>query len=1309
MNWGLIQDGGVLESLMHAILYAENPQTILFGRPGKDAGQDARTADGKIVYQSKYRDGMDMSEAIKVALKELEFITKYREKDHANYQHWEHAERWVLFANLSINPNDDAKWKSEVVPKFAAFGLNAEYWCKSEIEGKLAEKPEVRDVFFEHENRVLVGLKEAHDLIASERIGNDSLDDPMLGRDAELAEVKAFADSNEKRILPVIGPGGIGKSRFLYESLVALSQDGWRVLWGLSGVMAESTQWFRLLNGNQKTCVALDDPEDPRILRAIVEQLSTVERRNWRVIVSCRTDRSGMLRRYQTNSSLDKTIRLSALNESDSKSLINTRLGRQADDAWGHGAFRLTKGVPGWLSLLSELVKQGRLADFPVEVDGVASSYLAACLESVGDRERALTVLRWLSLWGSVVFDGNENQRDEIELLTQEGIPKSDLGDLLKKLVDTGLVRNWGIGKRLYGVESMLVRQSILSEWLLNETSDGKYSVGAAGKALVSELLSGRVPRIDDIFQTIASLSFSRLDSEDAFTLLQPIFDELAGVATSANLVGQNHIAELVAKLGVADPENALDVLIAIREHLKDVQEIADSFWGNFTFTRNKVLSTLSWTLFNLADRVDDAVVASRFLGEFRELAKLAETGMEPSDPGKSPSQLLHRLLCESRNSEVFAKPAFEMANEKLFQEGSWPFVGRLAKCILEPMRERNEWVGNWTLGVARFALVTGSSDWERLLDLRAKLFEALKLGHHESLHESIWSLLSDSHHSINYALAHYRIIAQDAQNYRDVLREDLTKSKELLEKPLSFGEATRARPMWAWYLDHGKDEVSVALARECEKIYSGLSEWQIHDFFRFDYDERLAFETKRIAGKLLAAADESEVTGFFDEVDRYLRNARGDSEDLADGMQLVALAELLADQFSLDAQNDTSALSSFVRSVLAAGNEAKPREFRFVVSMCRKRLKDLKANGDVDGEKWLTELLAISQSKEKVLYQLYQNAHPDSIGPLTAGEVRCILARKESFMPHERAWLLGVIVGAFDETVASEVFSFLESSEFSLFETSNFLGLFIRSARLAFLRFDRSPTQKLCHSVLEWIISLKLNGGLLGFYDLKAMFESSEYVPDMRTFASLMRSRVELESISTRRDQIEVLPYGFDAKAWCQLDPSSSSDVSAFDDVCRLALGDSFTATYWIPGVLSEIDADGVLVAAFVARYLDESEEPDNLKGLSKLANLASKYAVNSEAWAGIARSVCERARSLPRKDREHLYFCLSSKETGVMTSMPGEVPQYYIEACEEAKRLLEQEPVSSPLLEYRRWALNSAERDLRFEQGRAEEDADG
>jgi hypothetical protein len=1309
LNWGLIQDGGVLESLMHAILYAEDPQTILFGRPGKDAGQDARTADGAVVYQSKYRNGLDMDSAVHLALEELEKIKQYRAANHANYEHWKNATQWVLFANLSINPNDDAKWKSKVVPEFARVGLTAEYWTTEKIEGKLAEKPEVSEVFFGQENRVLVGLKEAHDLLKAERIGTDSLDSPFLGRDAELALVSDFINSPEKRVLPVIGPGGIGKSRFLYESLVTLSQEGWRVLWGLPGAMAKSSQWFRLLNGTQKTCVALDDPNDHGLLRAVIEQLSTVERRNWRVIIAYRTENSEGLRRYRLHSSVDNAIQLPSLNESDSKALINYCVGQDTDNAWLHKAYKLTQGNPGWLCLIAELAKKGKLNELPPKADDIASLYLGAGLEKfdAATVDRALILLRWLALWGSLVVEAERDEREEIVFSEKAGIPKPALLDLLKKLVATGLIRNWGVGKRLYGIESPLIRQHVLSEWLLQEVEPGVYSVSSAGTDLVSRLLSERLPNLDATLQTISHLSMSRLESHEAYTLLRPIFTEFAATAKEVDILKQDRLAELVGKLGVADPEGALEVLVAIRENMKSDQEVEETFWGKFSFTQNKLLSTLSWILFTLAERVGDPAVAHRFLVEFRKLAQLVEAGKEQSDPGKSPQQLIQRLLCESRNSGVFAQPAFQMVTTNFLSDDWWPFVGGLAKCILEPKRETTAWIANWTLGFLQYPLSIDSPDWKRLLALRVNLFELLQSDQHKALHDRIWVLLSDSHHSLHSAISHYRMADRTRQDYRAVLTDDLTRCKSLLETPRPLEEATRARRMWEWYLEYGKDEALAAIARECEALYSGLSKWRIHDFFRFDYDERLEIETERVAKVLRQASDPIVFVEFFDEVGRYLSSVRGKSDDMADGMQLRKLADKLSDMFSLDATSSTTALSSFVIDVLAAGEKAEPRSFLFAVMVCRARMLQLKSTGMENPGEWLNRLLTKTPSKSSVLYQLYWNAHPHSTGTLSTDELQCVLNHESDFNRRQWFWLLGIFAGASDEALSMRVQESLKAFGDDRYEASNCLAAFTRSSHLTFRRYDRCPSQGFVRSILDWIVKFELDGTLLGSHDLEGIIKQSGFVPDMHYFASLLQSRVKLESIPKPDERFEILPYDFNVYTWCAFDPTNDDDVTAFYDVCRLALGHSFTALYWIPKYLPVIDSSGECVAAFVTQHLADNTDAD-VALISKLSYLASEYPVDSGAWASIARPICEKARGLGREDRKHIYFCLSSKETGVMTSMPGEVPHYYIEARDSAKRLLDEEPKHSPLRPYREWALKIAEYNLQHETGRAEEDFD-
>src|ERR1051325_9191588 len=118
LNWGVIQDGGTFESLMHALLYAKDQGIILFGRPGKDAGQDARTADGSTVFQAKYRQHLTMDGAVSVALEELSSVKRYRDQKHPNYIHWRNASRWVLVANILANPNDEEEWRTKVLPSF---------------------------------------------------------------------------------------------------------------------------------------------------------------------------------------------------------------------------------------------------------------------------------------------------------------------------------------------------------------------------------------------------------------------------------------------------------------------------------------------------------------------------------------------------------------------------------------------------------------------------------------------------------------------------------------------------------------------------------------------------------------------------------------------------------------------------------------------------------------------------------------------------------------------------------------------------------------------------------------------------------------------------------------------------------------------------------------------------------------------------------------------------------------------------------------------------------------------------------------
>ncbi len=1306
LNWGLIQDGGVMESLMHAILYAEDPHTVLFGRPGKDAGQDARSADGIIVYQSKYRDGLDMDEAVKLAIEELGKIKKYRATDHANYEHWKDVTQWVMFANLSINPNDDSKWKSKVVPDFKKEGLSAVYWGKETIEGKLSVHPEVRDVFFEHENRVLVGLKEAHDILSAECVGNISLDVPMLGRADEFDRINAFAVSPDKRVLPVIGPGGIGKSRFLYESLVALSQNGWRVLWGLPGAMATSSKWFTLLNGAQPTCVALDDPDDPNLLRKVIEQLTAVERGNWRIIFACRSEKSETLRRYRRNRFFHETLWLTELNEVDSHSLVNNCLGNDAKPEWLHTVYRFTRGNPGWLCLVADLAKQGKLHDLPPHADDIASLYVDSCLEQMDGATSSLArkLLPWLALWGKMSLEVSDSDRADITFLETQGIPRIALHGLLRQLVSVGLVRNWGIGKRLYAIEPLVVRQQLLSEWLLQDDGAGGYVVNSNGSALVSQLFSEDQPCVDATLHTLSHLVLSRLDAADTFSFLRPLFQAMAEAAKDGTVTTQYRVADLVGKAGAADPESALDVLSAIRSNPKVNHEVDSPLWGRLTFTHTKLLSTMPWTLFTIAERVDDEAVALRFLYEFREYITREDAGVISADPGKSSRQLLKRLLTDVRHADAFLGPAHQMAKTNILSDEWWPFVAVLADCLLEPIQESTHWVSDWTVSFSRTAIHPDSPRWKIATDLRARLFESLRQEKSEERRVRIWPLLTTSHQSIHAAVAHEHMSGAVAKSYRSLLTADLNECLTILKTSPSMAEATYARPMWEWYLEGECEGDLAALARQCEQWYAGLSKWRIHDLFRFDYDEDLERETTRIAALLREAPGTDAFVDFFSEAERYLKAARRGAHDTADNWTISALADKLADLFYLDVRDGTNALSAFVLSALAKGEDGGPLSFSFAVMVCRARLGQLKATGKVQPGDWLARLLDATSEKATVLYRIYASAHPSSIGPLAKSEVDSILAYENDFVKRQLCWLLGILVGAVDESVSEHVPVCLESLRDDRYEASQCLAAFVRSSYLTFRRYGRIPSPVLVKSVVGWIVRFHLDGAFLAVHDLAGLRELSGFVSDMRLFTSLIRSRVELEGMPKLEERFEILPHRFKVEEWCNYDPTDEAERAAFGELCQLALGPSFNASYRIPKYLPKIDPSGSHVTAFVESYLANTSPLDADK-LSRLAYLASQYTADSAAWAWIARPICEKAQGMARDDREHVYFGLSRKETDAMWSHPGEVPQYYISSRDVATRLLENEPKDSPLRAYREWALRRAEEDLQREEGRAEE----
>jgi hypothetical protein len=287
-KWGAIASGATFEALATTIVFFEDPKAALFGRRGKDGGQDARSGDGTRVFQAKFHQDGSAAKAIADAKKEAGKLREYRTPGHARYEQWQGVKEWRLVTNAVFNPTDLQTWNEDVLPLFADQGLAADYWERENLNALLDKHPEIHRSFFENETRVFLSVPEVRERMPTR--------EPFLvraalgafcGRDAELAEIGQFLNS-DKLFFVIEGAGGLGKTRLLLEAGQAAAEGTWQVLWANVASMAATAAWFEAVVPERPTVLLVDEPEDEVLLQQLAEQLGgrTGRSAQWKVILA---------------------------------------------------------------------------------------------------------------------------------------------------------------------------------------------------------------------------------------------------------------------------------------------------------------------------------------------------------------------------------------------------------------------------------------------------------------------------------------------------------------------------------------------------------------------------------------------------------------------------------------------------------------------------------------------------------------------------------------------------------------------------------------------------------------------------------------------------------------------------------------------------------------------------------------------------------------------------------------------------------------------------------------------------------------
>lgn len=1305
LNWGHVSDGGVFESMVHCLLFAEDAGTLLFGRPGRDGAQDARSSNGKIVYQAKFKsDGFNMDGVVNCALEELVLIRNYKNPMHPNYKHWKFADTWVMVANIKLNPNDDSKWKTKVVPKFEAEGLKAVYWSKERLEQELVNHPWIAEVFFEGENRVLIGLKEARDLLEGECV-EGSFEIPLVGRESELSTVIDFVTKSDMQILPIVGPVGIGKSRLLYESLILLADQGWRTLWGLPNSMSRSSKWFRLLNGVQKTVVVLDDMAEQSLLRGMVEQLATTERKNWKVLVSCAPAEQEVLRELTRAKLATDPVTLTPLGETDAKQLVSRWYKSKRADR-DYQIYKLSNGIPGWIALVGASFRSDKLEELPASLDHVAGLYVRHCIDKLAEirHEEVMAILRWLALWERLAITPDSEQQLEVQFLkTEYEIPFKAIQKTLTDLVTNGLVKNFGIGKRFYSIGQLIVRQQILSEWLLEKEGDD-YVVSAEGIRLVKNLAHLKTPNPDSIMSSLAQLSCTRLDDSMAGDFLKPVFDQFKEIVRKESVVFQYRVLDLVEKGGTADPELALEVLIETRKSEKPDQEV-DSFWGKLTYTHRQLVGRIPWLLYCLAEFVRDSDVARRFLKEFEWL--LLNTASYELTLGKEPAQLLNQILRSSTRKVVFGKPAFDMAIGEIGNDSKWPFTKVLVEALMNPSQEDTVFTALNTVSFQRSVILTNDPHWNAFQLLRKTCFQTLENSTSEQQRVKLWDSLRNAHFSLSSAASHSILEPKHIAEFDKILVADLMETKKILElrgQSLQIAEAVAARRIWEWYLKFGSEDKErfVSIARDCEKLFRKLSIWNFQSFFSYDQDENVARERERVAEHLSLRKSAIEIVAFFRDAENFLRA----SEDLStnyDPQANFPLVEKCIPSFSLK-EMPTTPVDGFVRNFLRNEDFCENEfTFSFVLKLIQAKIKELKDKG-ADYIPSLKIAMEWSSDEGKLLAGIYAFPHPDNLGDLHVDELDLLLLKIDSLEPVRQFQILAPFLKLASNRVLSHLDSLLSGSKLNQREKGDCILAFVRIITTMSKWWEWEPSLIPADWIFESIIKYELSGELLEDYQLSSIPKIAGYKLPISKLCLFVRSRAKFDRTNIPFDRFEIFPHDFKVADWC----GNQTDSSSFSELCELTQGKGFVATYLIPKWIATLDPSGRLTADFVARRLQAIAD-FKVEELAQLASLAASHPDDSNAWKEIAGLICNNVRDLSRDDREYIFSCLANNDVEAFYSMPGEVAGRYHDAVRRAEQLLSEEPSNSSIVGYRKREVEKARLQLERELERIEEGLHG
>lgn len=1332
-NWGLINSGECFEALATTLIFFEDHQAKLFGRRGKDGGQDARSGDGSTVFQAKYHESGSAARAIADAKSEAGKIESYRRSGHSREAQWAGVTHWTLVTNAEFNPTDNQKWDDEVVPLFKSLELNASYWERARVDALLDKHPEVDRSFFRGEMRVFLTIPEAELAALKEMPIHWPEHLPVcVGRDTELDDVGNFL-KGDRLVLMISGPGGVGKTRLLLEAGAKAAVDGeWQVLWALKDSMKVSSAWFDAVQPERKTLLLIDEPEDEGLLKQLFEQVAVRPGRasQWKIALTVRSPKDPVVK-FLEGPRVSRNVERVPVHPLDvpaAESMCHALLGSsglasQPEDWRNHAANVLSQRFeryPMWLVLaVHVLERHGDLAALPDTVKGLAQEYLdeAATKQTLVRKEQIYDILRWVALLGPV------NQQDQASMeMLRERIAIADeaqLREILKAQVTRRLFVQRGAYDRLLELKPDVLRDQVLLDWLVEERWYGPARLvpSDAAQALVGMVLDdlkrgqlGPLQRsiLTSLGRTELIFELSDRPVPLLATFYQGVADAMSGLTASTRVL----LAQILPQIAPYNPTLAVHLCCLMRtSHV--TSETVKGLLRDRQITQDDVVLELAWAVFHAAIGARTPAEQEQVLDELLSLVG-AEDEMQRREPakhrndGKRAASLVKRVLEGGPQFWGDFEAALSSVAERMLDRATYSGADdadlAALRALLIPavsVERTQTWSEGFMVRFSRHRVQPDSPAGET----RARILQRARATLDASdssieLRKLAWELLIEAHGSAYQCLDDAE--GRHNQLIRSELLCDLRWAKELISRRRpGLDELSVARQLWHWHYRYDGDQEIREESARLESLYQA-------DDLAAEFEPLLGRDgweeqpqRAREKAKELAAQPDGSIERFL------LRAERVPNIGSHWGQMLTVALALGAHALESDA------VRGFIRQTMASPN-ALPGHANFAAVATTAWMAGIRKADPNEVDRSVDSLLrkCTEANKRILIGRLYGDSflRPD-IGTMCQAEHQLVRSLADWFHQHGCE---PQFIEAVSWTVDYDWEGLQQVVESTLDRTPRER---IDDAVIALVQgiywfAHRRGSAPLPSGINVWLLDQWIRVPDVGRRGDMLLWQLGEIIKVVgRVSVHWLVRAVQARRKSEQEHGLLAAPAvdgrGILTRFVERLSHDAAQDPPARSAVAELLdfEGEQTSVNYYLPSLLRGIDPNGFVVPSLIAdriRLVGSEDQPR----LLRLARFASAYPLGGEPWRVVARVALDVARHWTAGQRQQLYSVLSiSHGPTFFGGVPGEAPPIFAAKAQAARDFLERESedLFRPFWE---WHVNATQSKARDWEERAKEE---